>query len=1013
MSYLLPTNFDQISDTFKAKIKNSYGISDTQFQGSNIAILADIMAYAVTMINTNMNFGIKESVLTYANTRKNIITLAREIGYEPAFRKSFKYEIKLRAKRGGLLEIPKFAKFNGGSNTYYYLNDTQTQIFGESCFLTITNDEIFKELKQREGTTSGDFVLSDTNEVFELLEKTDTYDDKRMLLNSVNTDKIDKYSTIKTSLYMIKGQDLSKPPENNIHPEIPPEEVEPELSEELLIGNFFIGNVEGADNNIDSTQVIGAFTIGNVRAKDNTTSGETIPGTTPENNNQNQNTQTGTDNTQQNQNTTQQSGKVEYLRLATIEAFVVDNSDENDKILICQLKDIDTKNFPTSDEEVLNIQFFTDDILKGHLNGVFNGFRAFEYNKTTQVLKFKISDTNNQITDSKRVTHTLDTMLTPFRKKRFCKLVDTNTKLQYDPALEFAILENSESQNEISIVVTEGELLSYETDSTLQITADAEDENRGYIVLDLQDVEEDGVFLEVSRVNSKNELILKQPFTQRKNYIPDSIDGEEDLTFIALEDFTNTQTYLKIFTQYAGTGTKFYVGNIFYFKVLKSKGIDGACYDLMSSELEDFEVINYYTAPVDKDGIKEGDDIFSKLFSTGANHESLESIKSNAPLYKNSADRLVTKNDYKTYCKKFQYIEQAQIWGGEELETTQELGHIYFSFIPKSRSREFEQDANNSVYTLKNMYQRELFFLPEKQILLQQDGGDKSSVFETLTKQKIITLQFHNIKPNYLDFTIECKLIKYLASKSEKEQRQMVFDGIKEYFDEIEKFDANIFHSNIVKYIDRKFNDETGIKLSVNLETSMIADDFSENGFNKVEKEKKKYHFQTLFEFPIGGIFEPDVVTLEGLISRYGAILKDKIPEIVNDETTGFLQPKDVVYMDYDNIKAYFIEQGKEVQKILPISKIDSSVKEFYIPLIHKETKNSLSQQIIGNLIVLPEAQLIYMELEATESENIVDLQTALPLTAYDKRRRLLIKTDGDNQLRRNTFPRLIKVFIE
>ena len=116
--FLLPTNFDEVSQTFKAKIKEQYGISDAQYQGSNIAILADIMAYAATMINTNMNFGINESVLSSATTRKNITTLAREIGYEPTLRRSYKYEIKLKAKKGGLIEIPKFTKFTGGDKEY-------------------------------------------------------------------------------------------------------------------------------------------------------------------------------------------------------------------------------------------------------------------------------------------------------------------------------------------------------------------------------------------------------------------------------------------------------------------------------------------------------------------------------------------------------------------------------------------------------------------------------------------------------------------------------------------------------------------------------------------------------------------------------------------------------------------------------------------------------------------------------------------------------------------------------
>ena len=177
-SFLLPTNFDEISDTFKAKIKEKYGITDTQFQGSNVSILADIMAYAATLIDTNMNFGINESVLSSATTRKNITTLAREIGYEPTLRRSYKYEIKLKAKKGGLIEIPRFTKLNGGKKEYYFLENSKSELFGDTAFITITNQAKFDNLKFRNGTTPGDFILSDDSELFEVLSKTDSYDNQ-------------------------------------------------------------------------------------------------------------------------------------------------------------------------------------------------------------------------------------------------------------------------------------------------------------------------------------------------------------------------------------------------------------------------------------------------------------------------------------------------------------------------------------------------------------------------------------------------------------------------------------------------------------------------------------------------------------------------------------------------------------------------------------------------------------------------------------------------------------------
>lgn len=899
--FLLPTNFDEITQTIKAKIKEEYRINDAQYDGSNVSILADIMAYAAMMINTNMNFGFNESVLSSATTRRNITTLAREIGYEPAFRRSFKYEIKLRAKKGGLLEIPKFAKFTGGDKEYFFLEESKAALFGETAFITVTNKEKFDNLAVRSGTTPGDFILSDDSEIFEVLTKTDTADDQRLLLNNISADNISKYSSIKTSLY--KYDDESKT----------------------------------------------------------------------------------------------------YQKLCGIETYVVDETNPDDKVAIFQLKELVAANFPTTDEAVLQLKIFTDDLQKGSVSESFNGFTPFEYHKESQILKFKLND--NLVTDKSGVKHTMFDLITPFRKKRFCLLFSDNTELKYDIRHEFCILENTEAVKETSIVVTEGKLRKWEDEKELERIVDVEDVEKGYINLDVQNVEEDGIFLEISRVNDKNELILHQPWTRRKTYLAESDIQYEDTTYLALEDFTSQQSFLKIYTQYAGTGTPLYSGNILYFTVLESSGSAGACKDLMKFESDDFEVVPFY-----EDAENPDNNINSKLFSSGSNEETLESIKLNAPLFKNIAERLVTKNDYKIYCKKFQFVEQAQIWGGEELDGAPQLGHVFFSFIPKSRITEFESDENNEVFTLKNRYERDLFYLPLNQIISQNDGGSSNSIFSELERKKIITLQFHNVQPTYLDFIIKIKLVKYLANMTDKAQRQMVFDGVREYFNEIEHFDSNIFSSNIIKYIDRKFNDETGISLTVNLETSMIKDDFSEDGVDVNQDTAKKYKFQTLFEFPVGGIFEPDAMNQGGEVTKYGKVIKSKLP-IVSSDKDGFLNAGDEIIIDYDNVAYIVKEQGKEVEKTGALTEVDSSVISFKIPLLHKaNNKEESKNQKFGNIMVYPDSYLMYLEINATESTHEEDLVSKLPIDVFNTRRKLTVTNDGDLTLRRNTFPRLIRV---
>ena len=177
MSYLLPQSFDEINDTLKEKIKQSYGINDAQYQGSNIAVLANIFSYAISMINANMNFGINETMISKAQSKKNIITLARELGYEPQRKKSFKYRIRLKAKRTGLIMIPTFSKFTDGEKNFVYIDNDYEAKFGESSNVFVFDKEKFtKDITARKGNVAGTLLVTEDNEVVEVLEKVDAVD---------------------------------------------------------------------------------------------------------------------------------------------------------------------------------------------------------------------------------------------------------------------------------------------------------------------------------------------------------------------------------------------------------------------------------------------------------------------------------------------------------------------------------------------------------------------------------------------------------------------------------------------------------------------------------------------------------------------------------------------------------------------------------------------------------------------------------------------------------------------
>ncbi len=910
MAYLLPQSFDEINDTLKEKIKSTYNISDSEYQGSNIGILANIFSYAIAMVNTNMNFGINETMIARANAKKNIITLARELGYEPQRKKSFKYKIRLKAKKTGVISIPRFSKFSDGTNSFIYLDNDKENKFGESSNVLIKDQKKFDEILIRKGNTAGSILVTEDDELVEVLEKTNS-SVKKLLLNNLSgtNEPLSLYSKTYTSLFSY-----------NIN--------------------------------------------------DNT-----------------------------------------YNKLAEIEAMVVNEEDNQDTELIIQLKNIDYTNMPLTKDDALTIKFFTDDIGFNYLPN-FAGFVCSDYNPDSEVIKFKLKD-NNYIINNEEVT--IDKLITLYRKKRISIIDYKNPDGNYLPENLVCILQEVNSIRETTIEVTQGELLSYEDLPELKIVIDKETEDTGYVVLDQTDIEQNGIFLEISRVNYNNELILKQTFTQRNTHLAPKVFKGEDTSFIVLQDyFDNYNEYLKIYTQYASTGTKFYQGNIFYFKLLKSLGSKGSAKGLMTSVdlQDDFEIIPYETNP---NNINDTIDNF--LVSTGSDEESIEEIRKNAPLYHNLAHRLVTKHDYKTFCSStFAFVEQAQVWGGEELDEVKRLGHVFFSFIPKSRTTEFTADENKQHFTLNNFGNRDVFFLPENQILLKEDGGADNSVFETMSKNKIITLQYHNVPPIYLDFVIKVRIVKYTVGKSEREMREEVFKAIRKYFDEIEIFDSSIFESNLIKYIDREFNNETGIELKIFLETSIEKRDFSQTGYAEEETSSKTYSAEFLFQFPINGIFTDNVYSYNGDIIEVGKLIKERLPNLVS---SSFIEKGDKLYFDFDHITYFKNISGVNTEiKDGKVEDINSLVKQFYVPLmldtraISPGSSYPKKIQQIGNLKVYPETKLIYVEINATESKNNKDLEKRLSLDIFDEIKTFSVEIDSNMVLKRNTFPRLKKVEI-
>ena len=76
-------NFEDIRQSIKDYLRANTQFKDMDFEGSNLSILIDILAYNSYSTAYNTNMAINETFIDSATLRENVVSLARNIGYVP------------------------------------------------------------------------------------------------------------------------------------------------------------------------------------------------------------------------------------------------------------------------------------------------------------------------------------------------------------------------------------------------------------------------------------------------------------------------------------------------------------------------------------------------------------------------------------------------------------------------------------------------------------------------------------------------------------------------------------------------------------------------------------------------------------------------------------------------------------------------------------------------------------------------------------------------------------------
>ena len=121
-------DFDKIKDNLKSFLSGQEQFKDYDFEGSNLSVLLDVLAYNTHYQGLYLNLAINEVFLDSATKRNSIVSKARELGYIPSSARCAEMLVQVKMLNKNLnapsfLEIPAgtlFVSKQGPREIYFY-----------------------------------------------------------------------------------------------------------------------------------------------------------------------------------------------------------------------------------------------------------------------------------------------------------------------------------------------------------------------------------------------------------------------------------------------------------------------------------------------------------------------------------------------------------------------------------------------------------------------------------------------------------------------------------------------------------------------------------------------------------------------------------------------------------------------------------------------------------------------------------------------------------------------------
>lgn len=497
--------------------------------------------------------------------------------------------------------------------------------------------------------------------------------------------------------------------------------------------------------------------------------------------------------------------------------------------------------------------------------------------------------------------------------------IGSYTYVYFGAQLEYT---NLESSVKVSLSVVEGTLSSYtDTDSltvtTVDITlTDGTSVPQYYVDIPFTDVEDDGIECYCTYYDDYGRYIQRESWANSDYYVIDDTTTL-DQEFVRIDDIEYGTP--RIYFKFAGTGKDFQTGTKIEMNVLVSHGTDGVIEDVTDYDAVSFSFDSLATCSC------------ITLESVGQAEETIDSVKENAPLFYNSANRCITASDYKSFCERQTTIYKAQVWGGDD-EYPQVPGHIWFTFSPNNYTREFsydeENDATYYTYTLDNsdgvtwdytldsestdedeadayskQYSDQYTFYGLRYIQYEElrsssvnDDGDTidPGVWDIVDEYKVPTLDFHNRNPLYVYFDYYISILKYSISDSKESIHSTIFDNIDNAFTgtdddmKFEDFSTDYYNSTLDNRIYEILGDKKGYDLELT---------------SKILLNEKTISTETSVS-ELKDLYIPLCTPYENYFDSDGYLQTDMLPSIDTEEFVSYTNNNEMgdIYTDWSSI---------------------------------------------------------------------------------------------------------------